>query len=197
MPHLKKAELIQGVVYAPSPIRMDIHGAPHARMMAWLGAYWAATPGTELGDNATIRLEGDNEVQPDALLRIEETHGGASRISADGYVEGAPELIVEIAATSADYDLHEKLEVYQRRGVKEYLVWRTQEGRLDWLGLVEGKYTPLQPDGEGIIESQVFSGLRLNAAALLKGDLATVLAELQKGLGAAAHRAFVERRTKG
>jgi Uma2 family endonuclease len=191
IPHIKKAELIQGVVYMPSPVRA-IHGKPHAHMMTWLGVYCAATPNVELMDNTTVRLEGDNELQPDALLRIDEAVGGNSRISEDDYVEGAPELIVEIAATSADYDLHEKFEVYQRSGVKEYIVWRTQEEELDWFRLVEGQYARLTPDAEGIIESQIFPGLRLNAAALLRGDLAMALSELQRGLQTAEHAAFAK-----
>ncbi|MFO5527900.1 MAG: Uma2 family endonuclease, partial [Cuspidothrix sp.] len=99
MPNLKKAELIEGVVYMASPVRAKQHGKPHARIMGWLIAYEAATPGVESLDNTTILLDTDNEPQPDALLRIET--GGQSRINKDDYVEGAPELIVEIAASSA------------------------------------------------------------------------------------------------
>ncbi len=119
MPHLKKAELIEGVVYMGSPVRV-IHGRPHARIMAWLSPYWIATPGVDLMDNTTVRLDPDNEPQPDALLRIEV--GGQSTISEDGYVEGATEFIAEIAASSASYDLRDKLRAYRRNQVQEYLV---------------------------------------------------------------------------
>ncbi len=78
-------------------------------MICWLGVYKAATPGVGLADNATVRLDAENEPQPDALLRME--IGGQSQITADDYLEGAPELIVEVAASSASYDLHEKLRV--------------------------------------------------------------------------------------
>jgi Uma2 family endonuclease len=122
MPHLKKVELIEGVVYAPSPARCD-HGKPHAMIVNWLGVYAAAHPSVELAGNATVRLDADNELQPDALLRLRAEAGGQSRISADSYVEGAPELVLEIALSSASYDLHDKLPVYQRTGVREYLVW--------------------------------------------------------------------------
>ena len=191
MPHLKKAELIEGVVYMPSPVRTDIHSDPHARIMTWLGVYWTATLGVQCADNATIRLDPDNEAQPDALLRIDE--GGTSLLSDEGYIEGAPELIVEIAGTSADYDLHEKLDAYLRNGVAEYIVWQTQEGRLDWFRLVNEEYVPMVPDTEGLIESQTFPGLRLAVNALMEGDLATVLSELQKGLEITEHAAFVRR----
>ena len=189
MPHLKKAELIEGVVYMPSPVRTDIHSDPHARIMTWLGVYWTATLGVQCADNATVHLDPNNETQPDALLRIDE--GGTSLLNDKGYIEGAPELIVEIAGTSADYDLHEKLEAYLRNEVAEYIVWRTQEGRLDWFRLVNGEYVPMVPDADGLIESQIFPGLRLAVNALIGGDLATVLSELQKRLEATEHAAFI------
>ncbi|GCL41971.1 hypothetical protein NIES80_16720 [Dolichospermum planctonicum] len=130
MPNLKKAELIEGVVYVASPLRIKSHGEPHAYIMTWLGVYKAATPGIGFADNATVLIDTDNEPQPDALLRIET--GGQSRINKDDYVEGAPELIVEIAASSASYDVHEKLKVYRRNQVQEYLIWRVYDHQFDW-----------------------------------------------------------------
>ncbi len=193
MPQLKKAELIEGVVYMPSPVRASL-GSSHGDIMAWLGVYRAAIPGTSLHDNTTVRLDPDNEVQPDALLRLDAALGGRSRISPDDYVEGPPELIVEIAGSSAAYDLHDKLKVYRRNGVQEYIVWQVFEQRLDWFWLSEeGEYTPLSPDESGVLHSRIFPGLRLAPAAMLSGDLAGALAELQAGLAAEEHRGFVER----
>lgn len=193
MPHIKKAELIEGVVYMPSPVHHVAHSKPHGQIMAWLGTYCAATPGVDLGDNATVRLDLDNEVQPDALLRLEPAAGGQSRISADDYIEGAPELVVEIAATSAAVDLHAKLNVYRRNGVQEYLVWQVRDEQFDWFRLSEGEYVPVPPDEAGVIRSQVFPGLQLAVSKLLEGNLPGVLAELQKGLATPEHAAFVER----
>jgi Uma2 family endonuclease len=189
---IKKAELIERVVYMPSPVRARSHGGPHGQIIVWLGVYSAATPGVEFYDNVTVRLDLDNEPQPDALLRLEPEAGGNSRVSAEDYIEGAPDLIVEIAASSASYDLHDKLRVYRRNGVQEYVVWRVYDKQVDWFQLVQGEYVPLAPDGSGVLHSQIFPGLRLAVSALLTGDLATVLAELQKGIGTAEHTAFVE-----
>ena len=108
MPAVKKAELIEGVVYMPSPVSHQNHGRPHSMLIAWLGHYWAATPGVDVGDNATVRLDLENEPQPDALLRILPNCGGQSR-DEDSYIAAAPELIAEVAASSASYDLHDKL----------------------------------------------------------------------------------------
>ena len=212
MPEQKKAELIEGRVYMASLVRI-IHGQPHAYIMGWLAVYHAATPGTQFADNTTVRLDTDNEPQPDALLRIE---GGQSQIDVDDYVRGAPELIVEIAASSASYDLQEKLQVYRRNGVQEYLVWQVSDKpngqgecpdrRLattgdasasraslrifDWFRLQEGEYIKLQPD-ENIIKSEVFPGLWLALDAVLNYDLAEVFRTLQQGLDTIEHQEFI------
>ena len=191
MPRLKKAELIEGIVFMSSPLHFERHAEPHARIMSWLGTYWAATPGVELADNATLRLDADNEFQPDALLRLPENAGGTSRISRDDYLEGAPELIVEVASTSASHDLHDKRKVYRRNGVREYLVWLVREKRLLWLVLEDDEYQPLQPGADGLWRSRIFPGLVLNGPALLNGDLARVLADQQRCLGGEDHRRFV------
>ncbi|MFP4102542.1 Uma2 family endonuclease [Coleofasciculus sp.] len=190
MPQVKKAELIEGIVYMASPLRLRKHGEPHARIMTWLGNYWAATPGVGLADNTTVRLDTDNEPQPDALLRIEV--GGQSCVSDDDYVEGAPELIVEIAASTASIDLHDKLNVYRRNQVKEYLVWRVYDQQFDWFRLQEGEYIQLEPNENGIICSETFPGLWLKQSALLAGNLAKVLGIAQQGIATAEHQMFVK-----
>ena len=88
MPHLKKAELIEGEVYMPSPVRHAQHGHPHTRLVTWLGMYETDTPGVEAGDNGSVRLDMDNEPQPDGYLIILPERGGQARISEDDYIEG-------------------------------------------------------------------------------------------------------------
>jgi Uma2 family endonuclease len=194
---IKKAELIEGVVYMPSPTRSGSHARPHAATITWLGSYAASTPGVQLNDNPTVRLDLDNEPQPDVALLIDTGAGGQARVSEDDYIEGAPELVAEIAASSASYDLHDKLHAYRRNGVREYLVWQTLERRIDWFELVDGVYRPREPDAAGLAHSAVFPGLRLAVDAMLRGDLATVLRELQLGLAETAHQAFVARLAGG
>ena len=193
MPHLKKAELIEGVVYVPSPVRHSYHGHQHAHLINWLGHYEAHTPGVEVSDNVTVRLDLDNEPQPDALLFIDPACGGHALIDADGYIEGAPELVAEVASSSVSYDLHAKLRVYRRNGVREYIVWRVLDQEIDWFVLCSGQYERLPLDTEGLYRSEIFSGLWLDPAALLRGDLATVLAVVQRGLASPEHAAFAAR----
>ncbi|MGD9101243.1 MAG: Uma2 family endonuclease [Anaerolineae bacterium] len=193
-PHIKKAELVEGVVYVVSPVRFKQHGNPHFNIITWLGTYCATTPGILAGgDNATVRLDFENEVQPDALLRLEPAQGGQSRVTEDDYLEGPPELIVEIAASNAAYDLHDKRRVCARNGVQEYLAVQMYEQRVDWFVLREGVYETLTPDDEGVLRSQVFPGLWLPAAALWSGDLAAMLEVLREGLASPEHAAFAAR----
>ena len=175
-PDIKKAELVEGVVYVGSPVSV-LHWDPHSRVNAWLTSYWVQHPVLKLGDNATVYLDAASEVQPDAFLLREEP--GGPRLNEVGYVEGAPQLVVEIAASSASYDLHDKLRSYRRAGVREYVVWRVLDGAIDWLRLHEGEYLKVEPDQHGAIESTEFPGLRLHVAKMLAGDLAGVLAELR------------------
>ena len=157
MPDLKKAELINGVVYMGSPVRFSNHGRPHGRIIGWLVVYCAATPGVDLGDNATVRLGVDTDPQPDALLRIEPQAGGKSRISEDDYVEGAPELIVEIAASTASHDLHGKLEVYRpKRPCRSISFGECMMNRLTGLLCRTARMSRLTPDTSGVIHSQMF-----------------------------------------
>lgn len=190
-PEIKKAELIEGVVYMSTPVRFEEHGRPHSDVMGWLSVYRAATSGVLAGDNVTVRLDFENEVQPDALLRLEPEHGGHSHVTEDDYLEGPPELIVEIAASSAAYDLHVKRRVYARSGVQEYLAVQMYEQRMDWFALREGVYETLSPDENGVLHSEVFPGLWLQPAALWSGDLAAMLAVLQEGLASPEHAAFL------
>lgn len=186
-----QAELIEGVVYVASPLRFQQHAEPHSRLGTWLGTYVAYTPGTRSGIEPTVRLDLDNEPQPDIVLLVDESAGGQTRVDEDGYLEGAPELVIEIAASSAAIDLGAKKQAYRRNGVAEYLVWQVFDQKIDWYHLTEGDYQPLPVDDTGTLRSQRFPGLWLAAAAMLSGDMAQVLTVLQMGLQSPEHQAFV------
>ena len=177
MPLVKKAELIEGVVYMGSPVSVR-HAEPDNIIQLWLGTYASRHPDTKALTNATVILDAENTVQPDALLRRLPEHGGLTRVTDDGYLAGPPELIVEVASSSASIDLRDKRRAYCRNGVREYLVWLVAEARLEWFCLEEDEYRPQLPDASGLLHSRVFPGLRLPVAPLLAGDTAKVLAAL-------------------
>jgi hypothetical protein len=193
MPPNVKAERIEGIVYMPAAaVTAEFHGQPHIAIAAWLGTYWAATPGVAPADNSTIALNLDNDPQPDACLRILDSHGGSTKINSNGYIEGAPELIAEIAASSVSFDLGAKLGAYLRNGVREYIVHRTYDGELDWFVLRGGQYQRLSPDARGVYRSEVFPGLWLDANALIAGRIAEVLTVVQRGIASTEHADFVK-----
>lgn len=196
IPGIKKAELIEGVVYVASPLRFTNHAEPHGLIITWLGTYQASTPKVKMGIEPTLRLDLDNEPQPDGVLFIDSVVGGQAQLSDDDYIEGAPELVVEIAASSAAYDLYDKKNAYRRNGVQEYIVWQIYENKLDWFELSEGEYRPLEPDNEGVVRSHIFPGLWLAATALLEGKMTQVLAVLQQGLNSPEHTEFVQQLAK-
>ncbi|MBD1844821.1 Uma2 family endonuclease [Cyanobacteria bacterium FACHB-63] len=190
---IKKAELIEGIVYVASALRFEPHAEPHSNLNGWLLIYKTFTPGVRLGDTPTLRLDLDNEPQPDLVMFLDQEAGGRVTISADGYLEGAPELIVEVAASSAAIDSGAKKRTYRRNGVQEYIIWQSYEQRLDWFQLVEGEYQLLLPDETGIIRSRIFPGLWLSVDALLRGDMITVLETVQAGVRSPEHQAFINR----
>ena len=192
MPHVNKADLINGVVYMPSPVLNKAHATPHFDVIAWLGLYRIATPGVEGGDNATLRLQQrSSRPQPDVYLRILPSYGGQSGDTPDGYVAGAPELLFEVAATSTNYDLNEKLETYRENGVREYVVWRVWDNAIDWFILRGDRYDRVATDATGVYRSDAFPGLWLDLNALVTRDMVRVANVLQQGLASPEHAAFV------
>ena len=147
-------------------------------------------PGLLFADNSTVYLDDQNEPQPDACLWRDEPNG--PRLNPDGYIEGAPQLVVEVAASSASYDLHDKKEAYRRNGVREYVVWRVLNQAIDWFTLRDGRYEELPRDAAGLYKSTVFPGLWLEPAAMVRGELAGVLEILRQGLATPEHAAFVD-----
>src|SRR5207249_1637331 len=96
-----------------------------------------------------------------------------------------------VSASTASFDLHTKLRVYRRNQVREYIVWRVLDQAIDWFALRHGDYKPLPLSPAGFYQSEVFPGLWLDAAALVRSDLATVLKVLEQGLASPEHAAFV------
>jgi Uma2 family endonuclease len=183
-----KAELIEGIVFVASPLRRN-HGVHHVFLSALLSGYWSQTPGVEPGDNCSLLLSDDSEPQPDLYLRVLPEYGGQSKTTPTDYVEGAPELLLEIAISTRSLDLHAKKRVYQRYGVKEYLVAVPLEEKLFWFDLAQN--LDLEPL-DGVVKSRQFPGLWLDPAAIWRQDHAAAMAVLNQGLASPEHAAFVE-----
>lgn len=203
-PYVVRAELLQGVVYINArrevidgqerimpPISGGGHSGPQGNVMTLLGVYAAQTPGVVMNGPTTVHLSDNTNPEPDALLRILPEYGGQSALGEDDYLDGPPELLVEISNTSASRDLGPRLNAYRDDGVKEYLVWRTSVDAVDWFVLRRRRYVPQVPEANGVLKSETFPGLWLDVPALLTEGMAKALETLQQGLASPDHAAFV------
>jgi len=189
LPGLKFAELLEGVVHVPSPLS-HAHGSQDPVVSYWLTHYAGYTPGCEVIGNATwLMLE--DAPQPDCCLRIKPEFGGQSGLER-GYARGAPELIVEVAVSSAARDLGPKVRLYRAAGVQEYITVLVEESQVIWRRLVSGAWATLEPGSDGLIRSVVFPGLWLDPAALLRKDIPRVTEVVNQGLQSKEHCEFVE-----
>ena len=191
MPRLKQAELIEGIVYMPAAVRLPQHGRPQGWLVNVLTTY-AMRTGVDFGDNTTVELDEDNVPQPDICLFLPQQLGGKAFVNADDYLEGPPDLIGEVAASTSSIDLHAKFNAYRRNGVREYVVWRVLDVALDWFVLQEGQFIAHSAEG-GVFKSTVFPGLWVDADALLRRDYERLRAALDAGMATPEYRAFVER----
>lgn len=137
MPGLKHAERLGRVVSMAASVLCKHHGRPHSHVVMWIGQYEAKTPGVEGGDNSTLQFGPDDDAQADAYLLVLPECGGHCRFTDDDYLEGGPELVVEVSSSSVPRDLKKKLPLYRENGVREYVVWKTTErfcGFGEWMG---------------------------------------------------------------
>jgi Uma2 family endonuclease len=198
MPGEGKAELIEGIVIMSPPISSD-HGKANNLLGLLLGQYAAGTPGVACAVNASLRLDGRNEYQPDVLLWIERGKLSRTKVGPDGLLEGRPELVAEVTLSSRAYDLHEKKAVYQRNQIQEYIVWEVMDARLHWFSLENGEYVSLTVRGRELAcRSRVFPGLWLDMPSLItgKGSDKGLFRTLNNGIKSLEHRAYVKKLAK-
>lgn len=195
MPEHIQAELIGGIVYMASPQKLP-HGRSWSLGTALLGLYEEATPGVQSVINTTNIMGPESEPQPDCGLFIEPDKGGQVRITEDEYLEGAPEWLLEVSATTESIDLHQKKADYEKAGVREYVVVALRSKKVFWFVRRQGKFREMEPDADGIYRSKVFPGLWLDPAALLEKKVRRLLKVLRQGLASPEHQAFVKKLEK-
>lgn len=191
-PGLRRAELLEGVVHMPPALNILGHGFENSNLITWLTLYRTATPGLLMANAASVRVDDRNTPEPDALLMILPDYGGRAKI-VDDKVVGGPELVCEVANTTEARDLGPKLALYHRAGIREYLVWRTEDASVEWFTWRTEGYAYLMPDAAGVVRSETFPGLWLDVLALLRDDFGAVNATLQAGIATPEHATFVAR----
>ena len=188
-PEIKKAELIEGVVIVGSPVHAQ-HSEPHADFAGLLAIYRWHTPGLRLADNQSVLLEQDIELQPDLCVRLEAAGEERVQMTEEGLYIGAPDFVVEIAASSSANDLHSKLNVYRRNGVQEYLVLLAYERETRFFRLADGEYDAVEPDADGVLRSQVLPGFRFRSDWFWEGRMKELLQLVQEGIASPEHEEF-------
>lgn len=188
-PEIKKAELIERRVYVASPLYHG-HGRPHLNVSTFIGTYVLKTEGLIANDNTSIRLDGDNEIQPDTAVYIAPEYGGKTLLPEDDFIEGAPEFVIEVARSSASYDLFDKKRVYQRNGMPGYVVLSVYDKRTHWFELIDGVYAEIQPDENGIFKSNVLPGFWFDGLAYWREDWKQVFKALDEGMNSAEYHQF-------
>lgn len=191
-PESQKAELIEGTVYMAAAVRVPHHGRPHG----WLGnviSTYAMQTGIDFADNSTVELDEENVPQPDYFMFLPAGLGGRAAINAEGYLEGPPDLVAEVAASSVSIDLHGKFRTYERSQVREYFVWRVLDEALDWFVLTGKKLVPRAADEAGVIRSEAFPGLWINVPALVALDAQRLWETLDRGLETPEYKSFAAR----
>jgi Uma2 family endonuclease len=189
MPPETRAELIGGVVVMPSPVGND-HSDLVDTVVSWFAFYRRGIPALSSGCDATVFLDDQAEPQPDVNLRIKPAYGGQTRVE-QGYIAGAPELVVEVSHSSKKIDLGPKLADYERTGVVEYLVVTIDPEEIHWFLRGGDRFEPLRPGPDGLYRSEVFPGLWLDPAALFADDLDALAAAVDRGKATPEHAAFV------
>src|ERR1035438_2258847 len=127
--------------------------------------------------------------QPDNALKILPEYGGQSRVEGP-YHAGAPELIVANAVSGYSRDFGAKKRLYERMGVREYVIAVPGARGVTWFELTPSGYQIIELGVDGIFRSRCFPGLWLDAAALWDLDLARINAVVQQGLATPEHAAF-------
>ena len=193
MPDGFRAELLAGEVFVRmNALRNRAHGRPHRLVETWLGTYEAHTPGVGGATASTVRLTDIDGPEPDSILRLDPRCGGVTTETANDYISGPPELLVEIGASTASHDLNRKRARYRLAGVREYLVVAPLRRRAFRFALSEDgeDYVRLRWTRGGVARSRAFPGLWLNVPALLALDFSGVLDTLDEGLATPEHAAF-------
>jgi Uma2 family endonuclease len=190
MPELKHAELIDGVVFMSSPV-ITVHGDHYVDLAGWLWFYVSQTPGCRAGGDATWIMGPEDVPQPDLALRLLPECGGQSKIRGE-YLEGAPELIVEVSAFSSSRDLGVKLELYRRAGVREYITVLLKPRQVIWRQLIRNRYKEMEADSDGLLRSRVFPGLWLEPGAVWDQNT-SLRGAVESGVRSPEHDAFVRR----
>lgn len=134
-----KYEIIDGVLYMTPPPAINHQRSSSQLFVAMFKHIADYKLGEVLPAPCGVRLPNQPvPVEPDIIFVKKDRLD----IIGANYVEGAPDLLVEILSPSnANYDRETKFELYEKAGVSEYWLVDYQAKTVEVFTLVEGDYT--------------------------------------------------------
>lgn len=147
----ERVELIMGKIFKMSPAPSSQHQHIVSALTAAFFQFLKGTPYTVFPAPFDVVLPiGSNEdtvVQPDLTVVCDR-----SKITTQGCI-GSPDLVVEVVSkSSVRHDLHEKFQVYEQAGVREYwIIHPTDKSLIIFVLNQAGKYEPSKPLTRGDI----------------------------------------------
>ncbi|MBI5649204.1 MAG: Uma2 family endonuclease [Chloroflexi bacterium] len=154
-------EIIDGGLYMVPPPDFVQHQRPIARLFNWMYVFVETHQLGEVGiAPAGVRLPNQPvPFQPDIFFYA----AGRADVRFGQYIEGAPDLIVEVLSPSNWlYDRQEKFAVYESAGVREYWIVDPRMKTIEVFVWEQGTYTLINKWGAGQrAQSQVLRGFEI------------------------------------
>ncbi len=128
-------EIIDGEAYAMTPAPLIRHQRISMNISSVMAFFFRGKPCIPFYAPTDVVFDDFNVVQPDLIVVCEE-----SKIS-EKCIEGAPDVVIEILSPSTNLrDRRNKKALYERFGVKEYLIVDPISETVERFLLVDGRY---------------------------------------------------------
>lgn len=135
-PDDERWEIIDGEAYAMTPAPSLKHQSITLNLATRLTDYLRGKPCKPFVAPTDVVLDDLNVVQPDLLVVCDKSKMTAANI------QGAPDLVVEVLSHSTSLkDKREKKRLYERFGVREYILAYPDDALVERYALADGKYS--------------------------------------------------------
>lgn len=166
-PDDERWELIDGVPCAMTPAPRTRHQRISLKISSRLERFFDGKRCVPFDAPTDVVLNEENVVQPDVFVVCDR-----DKITEEN-IQGAPDLVVEVTSPSTRLrDLREKRALYERFGVREYLIVFPEDELVERYRLVDGRYqSPDIFNWDEILASYAFPELVLNLWEIFDKEL--------------------------
>ena len=154
-----KGDLFDGLLYMQTP-PSDAHEEIFGFLFDILRNYvLEKNLGVVRGSRTAIRFAEEHGTQPDIVF----ISNARRHLIYPYYIDGAPEVVVEILSPSTrKLDRGKKMALYAENGVLEYWQVDPEDQTAKFLRNNDGVWAPMPVGGDGIFHSEAISGFWLN-----------------------------------